>query len=254
MKYTYTAPKYQNDPEPNDEWKKAAKLENGQTVQGLLGYYGLGSGTTDREDWYRIEVPDNGTVTLDVHTDNTLTIRYISLFPMNSDGASVYEREYIYLNDGEKPFTVKNVAAGTYYVLLYKENDRGSGSTNKDYGGYTMKYTFTPNPYRGDAEPNDTYDKAIEIKDGETKTGHLGYHYNGSYTDDDDWYKVDVQSGFVKFEIHEDLNTSLDLVRCQPIIILLGQWHIGGTLVNLGNGCGFLTGSFCLSVCLACFQ
>ena len=211
MKYTYTAPKYQNDPEPNDEWKKAAKLENGQTVQGLLGYYGLGSGTTDREDWYRIEVPDNGTVTLDVHTDNTLTIRYISLFPMNSDGASVYEREYIYLNDGEKPFTVKNVAAGTYYVLLYKENDRGSGSTNKDYGGYTMKYTFTPNPYRGDAEPNDTYDKAIEIKDGETKTGHLGYHYNGSYTDNDDWYKVDVQSGFVKFEIHEDLNTSLDI-------------------------------------------
>ena len=253
MKYTYTAPKYQNDPEPNDEWKKAAKLENGQTVQGLLGYYGLGSGTTDREDWYRIEVPDNGTVTLDVHTDNTLTIRYISLFPMNSDGASVYEREYIYLNDGEKPFTVKNVAAGTYYVLLYKENDRGSGSTNKDYGGYTMKYTFTPNPYRGDAEPNDTYDKAIEIKDGETKTGHLGYHYNGSYTDNDDWYKVDVQSGFVKFEIHEDLNTSLDiryielhkldngsLKSVDYVYVHRGEDHSEFTVTNLDEGTYYL--------------
>ena len=79
------------------------------------------------------------------------------------------------------------------------------------YGGYTIKYTFTPNRYRGDVEPNDTYDKAIEIKDGETKTGHLGYLYNTSYTDDDDWYKVDVQAGFARFEIHEDLNTSLDI-------------------------------------------
>ena len=99
MKYTYTAPNYQNDPEPNDEWKQASKLENGQTVQGLLGYWGLESNTIDMEDWYRIEVPDNGTVTFDVHSENTLTIRYISLYPLNDDGASLWERKWIYLYD-----------------------------------------------------------------------------------------------------------------------------------------------------------
>lgn len=252
MKYTYTAPKYQNDPEPNDEWTKAAKLENGQTVQGLLGYWGLGSGSADIEDWYRIVVPDNGTVTFDVHSENTLTIRYISLFPLNDDGASVYEREYIYLKDGEKPFTVTNVAAGTYYVLLHKEGSRTAGN-NKDFGGYTMKYTFTPNRYRGDVEPNDTYEKAIEIKDGETKTGHLGYHYNGSYTDNDDWYKVDVQSGFVTFEIHEDLTTSLDiryielhkidngsLRSLDYVYVHRGEDHSEFTVTNLDEGTYYL--------------
>jgi len=252
MKYTYTAPNYQNDSEPNDEWKKALKLENGQTVQGLLGYWGMESNTVDTEDWYRIDVPDNGTVTFDVHSENTLTIRYISLCPLNDDGMNYYERDYIYLNEGEKPFTVTNVAAGTYYVLLHKESGRTAGN-NKDYGGYTMKYTFTPNRYRGDAEPNDTYDKAIEIKDGETKTGHLGYLYNRSYTDNEDWYKVDVQSGIVTFEIHEDLNTSLDiryielhkidnsgLRSLDYVYVHRGEDHSEFTVTNLDEGIYYL--------------
>lgn len=251
MKYTYTAPNYQNDPEPNDEWKQASKLENGQTVQGLLGYWGLEWDTTDMEDWYRIEVPDNGTVTFDVHSENTLTIRYISLYPLNDDGASLWERKWIYLYD-EKPFTVTNVAAGTYYVLLHKEGNRNADS-DKDFGGYTMKYTFTPNSYRGDAEPNDTHDKAIEIKDGETKTGHLGYLYNTSYTDNDDWYKVDVQAGFVKFEIHEDLTTSLNisyielfkndngnLKSIDYVYVHRGEDHSEFTVMNLDDGTYYL--------------
>lgn len=252
MEYTYTAPNYQNDPEPNDEWKQASKLENGQTVQGLLGYWGLESNTIDMEDWYRIEVPDNGTVTFDVHSENTLTIRYISLFPLKDGGADVYERKWIYLYDVEKPFTETNVAAGTYYVLLHKEGNR-SADSDKNFGGYTMKYTFTPNSYRGDAEPNDTHDKAIEIKDGETKTGHLGYLYNTSYTDDDDWYKVDVQAGFVKFEIHEDLKTSLDiryvelykndngnLKSIDYVYVHRGEDHSEFTVTNLEDGIYYL--------------
>lgn len=250
MKYTYTAANYQTDSEPNDEWTKASKLENGQKVQGLLGYWDMN--TNDREDWYRIVVPDNGSVTFDVHSENTLTIRYISLCPLNDDGASLWERDYIYLNEGEKPFTVTNVAAGTYYVQLYKEGSRNAGE-NKNYGGYTIKYTFTPNRYRGDAEPNDTYDKAIEIKDGETKTGHLGYLYNRSYTDNDDWYKVNVQSGFVKFEIHEDLTTSLDvryielhkvdngsLRSIDWVYVHRGEDHSEFTVSNLDEGTYYL--------------
>ena len=250
MKYTYTAANYQTDSEPNDEWTKASKLENGQKVQGLLGYWDMN--TNDREDWYCIVVPDNGSVTFDVHSENTLTIRYISLCPLNDDGASLWERDYIYLNEGEKPFTVTNVAAGTYYVQLYKEGSRNAGE-NKNYGGYTIKYTFTPNRYRGDAEPNDTYDKAIEIKDGETKTGHLGYLYNRSYTDNDDWYKVNVQSGFVKFEIHEDLTTSLDvryielhkvdngsLRSIDWVYVHRGEDHSEFTVSNLDEGTYYL--------------
>ena len=252
MKYTYTAPTYQNDSEPNDEWKQAQKLENGQTVQGHLGYWEFDSNTIDEKDWYRIEVPDNGSVTFDVHSENTLTIRYISLYPLNDDGVNVYERSYIYLYDEEKPFTINNVAPGTYYVLLNREVGRDAG-VNKHYGGYTIKYTFTPNRYRGDVEPNDTYDKAIEIKDGETKTGHLGYLYNTSYTDDDDWYKVDVQAGFVRFEIHEDLNTSLDVryielykddngtLRSQNYVYIhRGERNSELTVTNLDEGIYYL--------------
>ena len=207
INYTFTPSSYANDPEPNDEWKQASKLENGQTVQGHLGYWRLVSSSTDKDDWYKIEVPDDGTVTFDVKSEETLVIRYVGLYPLNGDGTDVYERDYQYLKDGEEPpFIVDDVAPGTYYVRLHFQE--GSGY----YGGYRMKYTFTPNRYRGDAEPNDDMEHAIEIKDGETVTGHLGYLYNSSYTDNDDWYKINIAGvGIASFYIEPDTTTSLDI-------------------------------------------
>lgn len=205
MKYTFTPCSYANDPEPNDEWTQASPLENGQTVQGHLGYWRFHSSTTDMDDWYKIVVPDDGSVTFDVRSEQSLVIRYIGLYPVNADGADVYERDYQYLNSEEKPYTVIDVAPGTYYVRLHFE------SGHRYYGGYTMKYTFTPDRYRGDAEPNNDYEHAIEIKNGETITGHLGYLYNKGSVDDDDWYKMKITGGLAVFQIQADTTTRLDV-------------------------------------------
>ena len=201
MKYAFTPCSHKNDPEPNDEWTQASLLENGQTVQGHLGYWHLDSNTTDMDDWYQIELPEDGAVTFDVKSEETLVIRYVGLYPLNGDGTDVYERGYQYLVEEEKPYTVNNVAKGTYWVRLHFQ------SGYRYYGGYTLKYTFTPNGYQNDEEPNNNMDHAVEIEDGQSLMGHLGYEYNNN-TDVEDWYKVNVAGGgIVTFTIEPDTAT-----------------------------------------------
>ena len=114
-------------------WQTAMLVQDGETVSGSMD-------KNDPDHWYKIEVPKDGAVTLDVKTDGTLVMRYVELHAKVND-SDLPSWGYQYLYDVEKPFTVSGLKPGTYYVHLNR-NDKA--------GTYYFKYTFTPNSYQND--------------------------------------------------------------------------------------------------------
>ena len=200
LKYTYTENSYKNDSEPNNTINTGSFLTSGSSVQGQLGYYYYND--TDTEDWYKIEVPGNGTVSLDIIPGAGLNINYISLYTMKGE-STTSERKYVYIGTVQKSLIDNNVAAGTYYVKILRSGGNG---------GYTLKYTFTKNKYKNDTEPNNTYQQGQPLTINETVTGHLGYSYHFSDIDNNDWYRLTIkEKGVVNFKIKPDTASSISI-------------------------------------------
>lgn len=173
---------YVNDPEPNDTWERAYQIESGNPQYGHLGY--KRGGYQDTEDWFKIVLSDEGTVTFTTTSSTKLRLGYLGLYTPKADGTGTDFRCDKWM-DGEKKdttitYVIPDCAAGTYYVRLRRYGG---------YGGYKMNYTFTPNPYGADVKDNDTWDKAKNLALDTPKDGRLGYHFNGD-TDGEDWYKI----------------------------------------------------------------
>lgn len=184
LTYYFTSHSLNADPEPNGTWKEAVELNAGPSVSGQLGYDYQNS--TDGVDWYKIEVPDEGTVILNTSSETTLRLGSLNLYTYNDDQSDVSWRTAKdmdgYAKDTTVFFTIVDCAAGTYFLRL----DRYTG-----YGTYTLKYTFNANSHQKDPEPNNEWTNASEIKLGTTQQGRLGYNY---YNDRDgvDWFKVEI--------------------------------------------------------------
>ena len=190
---------YKNDQEPNDTWQNAKDLVNHTNSTGHLGY--LYYGDTDKVDWYKIDIPENGSVKVTVIAHGRLGLNYTTLYAKDNVN-EMHSRGYVWAGNEESAgvFTVNDCAKGTYYLEV---------KHNGGEGGYTLKYDFTPtsSTYANDAEPNDAWQNAQELKRGNTVTGHLGYLYYGD-RDNVDWFKIDVpRDGTVKLTItpHDNL-------------------------------------------------
>ena len=85
--YTFTPNVYGSDFADNETWDKATTIENGFAQQGRLGY--IYNNDTDGEDWYKIDVPYVGDVTLSILNENTLRIGWFGLYVPNADGTNV---------------------------------------------------------------------------------------------------------------------------------------------------------------------
>ena len=129
-------------------------------------------------------MPDDGTVelTIDPNQENGLNIDWIALKWLNDKNETVNFNS-TGVGVQKKVLTTTNVGKGTYYIQIHRYTA---------HGGYTLKYVFTKNPYIGDEEPNDTYEQAQTLVKGERVMAHLGYTDATNYTDNDDWYKFDV--------------------------------------------------------------
>ncbi len=102
------------------------------------------------------------------------------------------------------------------------------------FGSYTLSNTFTPTllPLGNDAENNDTYENAILLSVGESKTGHIGYT-NLDGTDNYDWYVFTVsQADKYSVVISPDdmLNTDPSLYQTN------GNTYLGGFNKTGGDG------------------
>ena len=191
-------------------WQTATAIAEGETLSGTMD-------KNDTEEWYKIVIPKDGDVTLNVKTDATLVMRYVELHAKSSD---IYLGSWgwKYLYEKEEPFTVCGLAPGTYYVHLSREEKAGS---------YTFSYTFTPENYANDTEPNNEWKQAsTTLVSGETIQGHLGYNYWDS-TDKDDWYKIVVPAdGDVTFDVKTDETLVIRYVElhAKSSDIYLGSW------------------------------
>ncbi len=198
------------DPEPNDTWQEAIELKSGPSVTGQLGYDYQNS--TDNADWYKIILPDEGTVTLSTTTETTLRLYNLHLYPLKEDGSDVVWRTSKDMDgrnqDTTIVFSIPDCAPGTYYLRL----DRYSG-----YGTYTLKYTFNANSHLKDPEPNDKWEQASVIEPGTTAQGRLGYTYFND-RDGQDWFKIVVpDEGMVTFSTTTETTLRLYNLHLYPL-------------------------------------
>ena len=186
--FTPTSVTYADDGEPNEEYTDARLLRRGHTITGHLGYNYWDN--CDTKDWFKIEVPREGSAHITFTPAEDLSMRYLTLYSL-ADG-EMKQRNYIWIGSNEVTLTVKDLAKGTYYLCV----DRGGGQ-----GGYTLAYELEQCPYDTDPEPNDEQAQAVVLDKGKTVAGHLGYYY-WQDTDKVDWYEVKVASkGTVDFTI-----------------------------------------------------
>ena len=177
--FTPTSSSYLNDIEPNDAWQNAQLLKRGNTVTGHLGY--LYYDDTDKVDWFKIEVPRDGTIKLNITPHDNLGLNYTTIYAKDSQN-EMHSRGYCW--SGPADITVTDAAPGTYYIEV---------KHNGGEGAYSLQYVFEQNPYATDAEPNDEKNRALSLDKGVTVAGHLGYTYYDD-RDDVDWYKVTLSS------------------------------------------------------------
>ena len=199
LTYRFTRCPYANDAEPNDELGTGMLLPAGRTVSGRLGYrdYSVlsewGEPLEDIYDSYVIEVPSDGDVTVTLTTSENLFIFDYIIYGWN--GEEYFGRgEFVSEEDADNTNKVRRLripdaGAGTYYLQLY-----GGRGTFEGQGGYSLRCDFTPNYYPNDAEPNDDYEHAQLIKDGQKLTGHIGYQRADNSIDFIDIYRMEVQN------------------------------------------------------------
>ena len=195
-----TSSEYAGDSEPNNTYQRAKTISNGKKKTGHLGYYYWDD--RDDVDWYKLVVPENGTVKVTVIAHGDLDLNYTTLYALDAN-KELHNRGNCWGGNDKSNgvFIVPSCAPGTYYLEIKR---------NGGQGGYTIKYNFTPtsSTYPNDSEPNDTYEGASLLKNGAETTGQLGYYYWDD-RDDVDWYKLVVpENGAVKVTViaHGDLD------------------------------------------------
>ena len=187
---TPTSATYANDTEPNDQWQQAQQLKRGTTGSGHLGYYYL-SEAKDEIDWWKIDVPRDGTIKLWWAPSGNLSIRYVALHVIDANGKA-HERTYKYSYTEQQEMEIPDAKPGTYYVEVKYQSGQGA---------YRLQYRLEQNNYASDQEPNNDIATAIPLQKGTTVAGHLGYTYYDDL-DEDDYYRLTVtQKGTVEFNI-----------------------------------------------------
>ena len=221
LNYRFTPCPYANDAEPNDELGTGTLLPAGRTVTGRLGYRDYTSlddsnnpTVEDQVDCYRLEVPRDGEVTVMLTSSDDLYVYQFEVYGWNGEeyvgrGEFVSDEDQN-LENKVRHLRIPDAGAGTYYVSVY--GGRGSHDQEGE-GGYALRCDFTPNYYPNDAEPNDDYEHAQLIKDGQKLTGHLGYQRSDDTIDFVDIYRMEVQN-------------SLSLIYEPDTAHNVGLWYI----------------------------
>ena len=187
-----------NEIEPNDTYAQAQSVSGGSVVNARLG--DTTESGTDNYDWYRIDVPSDCDMAIWSDFESSLMLDDIRVYALTEDGEP-YQRGFRWFNDDTKVFTVTGLAPGTYYIRVKRYGGNG---------GYTFRCDLEEKGYANDDEPNDEYAAAQHIQPGRAVQGHLGYLYNNSYTDNYDWYRIDVASD-CDMTVWSDFESTLQL-------------------------------------------
>ena len=210
IKCDFTANSYTKDKEP-DDWNNTSVLPLNTPIQGHLGY-GYQQSGEDNHDWWTFEVTSDGQANINIKHEGTLRISDLRLYFFEYDdqdqATNYWQRSSstFWINPGweEGDLTTPNLAPGKYLIRV----ERGEG-----HGGYELTYTFTPNPYTKDMEPND-WNKTSVLPLNKPVQGHLGYGYQQAGEDDHDWWTFEVtKDGAATIAISHDESLRISDVR-----------------------------------------
>ena len=149
-------------------WSEATVVRLGSDIRGALAQ-------ADDVNYYRLDIPDAGTVTVDT-TGNTDTIGQLRTGPTGTgpDGSLVGEDDGA---GGGNNFRISQpLPAGTYYLLV----------SGRMPGDYTLRVRFTPAPACASDDHGNTPDSATMIGFDTTVRGRL------ECESDEDYFRVSV--------------------------------------------------------------
>jgi hypothetical protein len=175
------------DQEPNDDFENAIEINENQTKLGHVGY--RYNGTFNAIDYYKTYLQNDGSFKLNIKAKNTWQSNgyfYLRVYDGRNGGGQILEK-YITYNIAPTTITldsttIKVLARDSIYFSLY---------TTEAFD-YEVKYTIADIPVY-DVEPNNSFETAIEINENQTKQGHVGYRYSGTYNSID-YYKTYLQN------------------------------------------------------------
>ena len=210
------------DTEPdNNDYTGADALAEGDTASGSM----TGS---DGQDWYQIVTTQDGTIAVSLeYIGAESSYQYFQLY--DNDGAiylSSGETEYDYGSPGAAVIYVDRLAAGTYYIKVYKGID----------GDYNLSYSVSTPAQDNDPEPNGTTETAIPLTLGNAVDGHINFRYNGGDIDQDDYYVVTTTEDGT-------LSVSLEFVSADGNYAYFWVYDSNGTSILDGVGQNYDYGS-----------
>jgi hypothetical protein len=181
-----------NDTEPNDVPAQALTIAQNGSKTGHIGYRYNG-GSLDQDDYYKLVTTTDGNLTVNFQNNNN-TYQYVYLY--DNDGTTQLTSTQGNAQAGIS-LTANGIAAGTYYIRVSTPN-------NQNYSNYTLSNTIAPTAFN-DVEPNDIPAQALTIAQNGSKTGHIGYRFNGGSFDQDDYYKLVTNTdGNITFSLQND--------------------------------------------------
>lgn len=171
----FSTSEYSNDTEINSPYQNAELIES-NTLNGHIGYKSNLSNETDANDFYKLTLSSFQLYTFSLTMDSDLQAR---LYVIASDGATEIYSEYG--KNKEIKFTYP-LQSGIYYIRI---------ECLGNYGGYQLKMDFIE-INNLDNEPNNAYQKSIEIKSNDTINGCIGFVNDKKEYDRYDWYKLNI--------------------------------------------------------------
>lgn len=166
---------YSNDKEVNSPYQNAKLIES-NTLNGHIGYKSNLPNETDTDDFYKLILNSFKLYTFNLTMDSDLKTK---IFVISSDGATELYSDY---GKNKEIKLTCPLQSRTYYIRI---------ECLENYGGYELQMNSVEIKNL-DSEPNNTYQKSIEVKSDETISGSIGFVNDKKEYDQYDWYCFNI--------------------------------------------------------------
>jgi hypothetical protein len=209
-----------SDPELNDTPKLASPLNANGSSTGNMGY--IGNRATDLEDWWKIAVPEDGFLRVQIIGDSLDARGEGYLFQLDAEmyDTNGTSRIFFDFRSGTYSEVWQFVRAGTYFVHLGRSSGRAAS--------YQITSTFTPPSRASDPDGNDAPQTATSALVNGTVTGRINYLRGGIFNSDDYWKFTLPSDGKVVVQLVAD---SLDAVG-EQFNLDLSLYEISGARMD----------------------
>ncbi len=208
LSYTLDSPTEANDQEPNNSVSQTPEtITVDAGVTGQIAY--TTDGSADPNDYFLVELQQNGTVHLSIETSDELTTR---LYLIRTTGSSI-NSDPVSGVEGTHTLSTSCIGAGTYVARVQSING---------CGGYTLSVSVDEPELPEDIEPNDSLGAVQEtIEELEVTTGHLGHTFEGS-TDSQDYFHINIDrngSVVINANVDDALTLRLNVLRTNGSVL-----------------------------------